>query len=262
MTAAPTLREWMRERPFTLALSSGFFGFFAHAGLMTVLEDEGLLPARLSGSSAGALVAGLWASGVDGPRLRDELHALRREHFWDPHPGLGLLRGRLFRAKLDGLLVARTFGGCRAGLSVSVFDTLARVTRVLSSGPLSPALHASCAVPLLFQPVWVGGRPLLDGGIADRPGLDGVPEGERVLHHHLASRSPWRRRGGPSMAVPARPGLLSLVIDGLPRVGPFRLEQGPRAFDAARRAAREALGRGAEAAVNVSARPDGASRPS
>jgi NTE family protein len=243
MIVAPTLREWLGEGPFTLGLSSGFFGFFAHAGLMTVLEDEGLLPPRLAGSSAGALVAGLWASGIDGPRLREELHALRREHFWDPRPGLGLLRGRLFRERLDALLPAGTFAACRASLAVSVFDALSRETLVLSSGPLAPALHASCAVPLLFQPVWVGGRPLLDGGIADRPGLEGVAAGERVLHHHLASRSPWRRRGAPSMAVPARAGLISLVIDGLPRVGPFRLEEGPRAFAAARAAAREALGR-------------------
>jgi NTE family protein len=98
-------------------------------------------------------------------------------------------------------------------------------------------------VPLLFHPIWVDGRPLLDGGIADRPGLDGLPAGERVLHHHLASRSPWRRPGSPSMDVPARDGLLSLVIEGLPRVGPFRLEHGPRAFEAARRSAQEALGR-------------------
>ena len=34
----PTLREWLRERPFSLALSSGFFGFFAHTGLVTVLQ--------------------------------------------------------------------------------------------------------------------------------------------------------------------------------------------------------------------------------
>ena len=247
--SVPSLRDWLREGPFTLGLSSGFFGFFAHAGLMTVLEDEGLLPARLAGSSAGALVAGLWASGIDGPRLREELHALRREHFWDPRPGFGLLRGRLFRERLDGLLLGRTFADCRALLSVSVFDALSRRTRVLAAGPLAPALHASCAVPLLFQPVWVDGRPLLDGGIADRPGLDGVPAGERVLHHHLASRSPWRRPGATSMAVPARPGLCSLVIGDLPRVGPFRLEEGPRAFAAARRAAREALGRHAERGV-------------
>ena len=44
--ARPTLSEWLREGPFSLTLSSGFFGFFAHAGLVTVLEDEGLLPRR------------------------------------------------------------------------------------------------------------------------------------------------------------------------------------------------------------------------
>jgi NTE family protein len=243
MAKAPSLREWLRERPFSLGMSSGFFGFFAHTGLMTVLEDEGLLPERLSGSSAGALVAGIWASGVDAPALRDELSALRREHFWDPGPGLGLLRGRLFRERLESLLVARTFAACRRPIAVSVWDALARDTRVLSEGDLAPALQASCAVPFLFHPVWVRGRPLLDGGIADRPGLCGMPAGTRVLFHHLASRSPWRRQGSASMEIPAREGLLALAFGGLPRVGPFRLEEGPRAFDAARRAARLALDR-------------------
>ena len=246
---SPTLREWLRERPFTLGLSSGFFGFFAHTGLLTVLEDEGLLPARLAGSSAGALVGGAWASGVSGARLRDELHGLRREHFWDPRPGLGLLRGRLFRERLDALLGTPSFEGCRVPLTISVFDVLSRRTRVLTGGPLAPAIQASCAVPLLFHPIWIGGRPHLDGGIADRPGLEGVPAGERVLHHHLASRSPWRAKGGASMAIPARHGLVALVLGGMPRVGPFRLEQGPRAFDAARDAALRALDRRVEAGV-------------
>ena len=62
--ASPTLRTWLSEAPFSLTLSSGFFGFFAHAGVMTVLEDEGFVPSRVSGSSAGALVGGLWAAGV------------------------------------------------------------------------------------------------------------------------------------------------------------------------------------------------------
>jgi len=249
MSASPTVREWLRERPYALALSSGFFGFFAHTGLVTVLEDEGLLPARLAGSSAGALVAGVWASGVSSLRIRDELVALRREHFWDPGPGLGLLRGRLFRARLDGLLAARTFAGCRAPLAISVYDVLSRRARVVADGDLAPAIQASCAVPLLFHPVWSGGRPLLDGGIADRPGVLGLCDGERALHHHLASRSPWRRAGGDSMQIPSRRGLVALVLGELPRVGPFRLEQGPRAFDAARRAARAALDRRVDGAV-------------
>ncbi|HET9038276.1 MAG TPA: patatin-like phospholipase family protein, partial [Myxococcaceae bacterium] len=97
----PTLREWLREGPFTLVMSSGFFGFFAHAGVVSVLEEEGLRPARITGSSAGALVGALWGAGVPAARIREELLALRREHFWDLRPGLGLLAGALFRALLE-----------------------------------------------------------------------------------------------------------------------------------------------------------------
>jgi len=239
----PTLRAWLREGPFALGLSSGFFGFFAHAGVMTVLEDECLLPTRLCGSSAGALVGGLWAGGVPAPALRDELLRLRREDFWDPRPGPGLLAGRLFRARLTALLRVDSFAACRAPLAVSVWDVLTRQTRVLSAGALAPAIQASCAVPGLFHPVWVEGRPLLDGGIADRPGISGLPPDERLFYHHLAARSPWRRQGSPALQLPARPQMAALVIEALPRVGPFRLEEGARAFEIARRAAREALDR-------------------
>ncbi len=249
MRKTPTLREHLSEAPFALALSSGFFGFFAHAGLMSVLEDEGLLPARLSGSSAGALVAGLWAAGVDAVQMREELFRLRREDFWDPRPGFGLLRGRLFRERLDAILPVDRFEACRARVSVSVFDVFSQKTRVLERGPLAPAIQASAALPVLFQPVWIEGRPLLDGGIADRPGLLGMPEGERVFYHHLAARSPWRRRSSPALAVPKNKGLTALVIDALPRVGPFRLEMGARAFEAARRSTKAALERPIEEGV-------------
>src|SRR3954470_8125789 len=98
-----TLRDYLREGPFALAMSSGFFSFFAHTGFFTVLEDEGLLPARISGSSAGALVGGAWAAGMSARALGRELCALERRDFWDPGVGAGLLRGKLFRERLDAL---------------------------------------------------------------------------------------------------------------------------------------------------------------
>jgi NTE family protein len=238
---AATLREWLREGPFALALSSGFFGFFAHAGVVSVLEEEGLLPVRVSGSSAGALVGGLWAAGVPAARLRAELLGLRREHFWDPGPGLGLLRGRLFRERVEAMAPGARLERCRVALAVSAWSPAARRTVVLAEGPLAPAIHASCAFPLLFHPVRVGGSLLLDGGVADRPGLAGAPAEGRVLHHHLSSRSPWRRRGSPALLPPRRPGLHAVVVDGLPRLGPFRLERGREAMERAADGMRRAL---------------------
>lgn len=240
---APSLREWLRERPFTLAMSSGFFGFFAHTGVLSVLEEEGLLPARVSGSSAGALVTGAWAAGLDADALARELEALRREHFWDPGLGAGLLRGALFRAKLESMLPLREIARARVPVTLSTHELVRGRTRVIERGDLAAAIHASCAVPFMFHPVRVDGRWLVDGGVSDRPGLSGVPAGERVLFHHLASRSPWRRKGDPALEIPRRDGLTALVIEGLPRVGPYRLHEGVRALGVARAATKRALDR-------------------
>jgi NTE family protein len=235
-----TLREWLGEAPFALGLSSGFFGFFAHAGVVGVLEEGALLPARAAGSSAGALIGGLWGAGLDAPRIAAAILGVRRADFWDPALGLGLLRGRRFRGLLDDLLGQRRFRDCRFPVSLSVCDLLAWCTRVVDEGLLAPAIHAACAMPVLFQPVWLDGRPCADGGILDRPGLAGLGPG-RLLYHHLASRSPWRRPGSPALRVPARPDTVALVVDGLPRVDPFHLERGGAALEVARAAMTRAL---------------------
>jgi len=250
-SAKRTLREVLAEAPFALAMSSGFFSFFAHTGFLTVLEDAGLLPTRVSGSSAGALVTGAWAAGVDAPVLAAELDALERKDFWDPGVGPGLLRGRLFRERLERILPNHDFGACRVPASMSVFDVRTRRTRVVSEGAVTTAIQASCAVPFLFHPVTIGGRACLDGGILDRPGLEGMPAGEpRVLFHHIASKSPWRVG---EQVLPRRPGMVTVVLEGLPRSGPFKLHEGRRAFAAARAAMKRALGRPAAEVVVVDA---------
>ncbi len=233
-----TLREHLREAPFALAMSSGFFSFFAHTGFLTVLEDEGLLPSRASGSSAGALVMGTWAAGLDAPILARELDLLERRDFWDPGMGPGLLHGALFRERLERLLPKPGFESCRIPVAISAFEVRSRRTRVLTSGDLGLAIQASCAVPLLFHPVAIDGRSYLDGGILDRPGLAGMPASEsRVLFHHIGSKSAWRMK----LEVPRRPGMVTVVLEGLPRSGPFRLDAGRQAFRAARAAMKRAL---------------------
>lgn len=238
------LRDWLAAEPFELVLSSGFFGFYAHAGMLEALLEAGLTPRGACGSSAGALVGAAWAAGTSMPELRETLLALRREDFWDPAPGLGLLRGGLFRARLESLLRVRRFEDCAQPLAVSTFDVRTRRTHVVTRGELAPAVVASCAVPLLFHPVRHDGRWLLDGGLRDRPGLAGA-RGERRLVHHLASRSPWRT----SLPVPRGPSLVALVIEELPRSGPNDLDAGVRAMSLAREATQRALDRPIDDAV-------------
>lgn len=245
-----TLAQWLAE-PFALTMSSGFFSFFAHTGVVAALEARGLVPTRVSGSSAGALVTGALAAGLPAAELEARLATLRRADFWDPAPGPGLLRGRRFDRLLRELLPVTTFEACRLPAAISVYDLATRATHVIESGDLVDAIRASCAVPLLFHPVRAGGRPRWDGGILDRPGLHGMPPGQRVLYHHIVSRSPWRRKR--ALHVPRRAGMVTLRIFGLPRSGPFSLEAGRAALALARRAAARALDQplGPDATVDV-----------
>lgn len=233
------LRSWLEQGDFALGMSSGFFGFFAHTGMLQALEEEGFVPRAVAGSSAGALVGGAWASGMSPRDLAEELFRLRREDFWDPSPGFGVLRGRLFRERLIELLAVSTIEQCRVPLRVSVTDVLSRRVRVLHSGDLATAIHASCAVPIMFHPVRHQGRVFTDGGVVDRPGIAGLIDEPRVLYHHLASRSPWRSKK--SIEVPRRAGLRPLVLEGLPRSGPFKLHEGRRALQVAYEATKRAL---------------------
>jgi NTE family protein len=104
-------------------------------------------------------------------------------------------------------------------------------------------------VPFMFHPVRYEDTLLVDGGVRDRPGLAGMPHGERVLFHHLASKSPWRT----SLEIPTRENMTTLVIEDLPRSGPFAIENGRRAFHAARDATRAALDERHDAVVRVRA---------
>lgn len=229
-----TRREWLEREPFTLVLSAGFFGFFAHTGLLMALERERLVPRRIVGVSAGALAGGLWAGGLCAAELQGELEALRRMDFWDPGMPLGgLLRGRKFADKIAGLLArtgVRTIEECRVPFCALAHDVLARRTVSMHSGDLALAIRASCTVPLMFRPIWTGGRLLVDGGLSDRAGTSVVANGERVLLHYLPSRR--RARVSRDLVPRETPGVptLVLVTPGLPKVGPFALERGPSAL--------------------------------
>ncbi len=237
-----TLHEWLEQGPFAVAMSSGFFAFYAHTGAAIAVLERGFRPNLVAGSSAGAMVAGAYAAGMEPASHAKLLLEIKRADFWDPRFGLGVLAGQKFDALLRQMLPVATFEECRVPLRISVFDILARKTRVLDRGDLAKAIRASCAVPGMFHPVWIERRPYWDGGILDRPGIAGVPPG-RLLYHHISAPAPWSREGASALALPRREGMVTVVIDGLPRSNPWRLDAGHRALDAARRAAEVAMDR-------------------
>lgn len=238
---AANLHDWLMRNPYTLTLGSGFFGFFAHFGVLKALHQAGLFPARLTGASSGALIASCYASGMDIADIEQLLRSMTREQFWDPGLGFGLLKGERFRAQLRARLPVLRFADCARPLALSVYNATHKRTQVIDDGDLVPAIYASCALPVLFQPLRQEGVWLMDGGIRDRPALAGVGENERVLIHHLASKSPWRRASDPALIPPCRAAGSTLVLDGIPRCSPFRLQRGSQVIELACAATQRAL---------------------
>jgi len=221
--------------PFTLVLSAGFFGFYAHAGFLDALIGHGIRPAAIAGCSAGALIAGCYASGLEPVEIKALLHELRREHFWDPRPGAGLLRGERLHRFLSETLPVHDMSRTRIPARLVAWDVVDRRSLVIQHGNLPTAMRASAAFPFLFRPVQLRGRRLLDGGIGDRSALTGTRAGERVLLHWLVSSSPWRK-GETRRAPPELPSdddrLVSL--GDFQRLGPFRMQSGMAVYDEAR----------------------------
>ena len=273
-----TLSDWVQAGPFTLALSPGFFGFYAQVGALQALSTVvDLLPGSsvyaCCGCSSGAITASFLAAGISVDAMERAVLKMQREHIWDLHLGrTGLLRGGKMVEHLDSVLsdlgASKTFEDCLCPVGVTAFHLPKLRIEVLRSGPLSSALSASACVPGLFSPVeHCGMWPLVDGAIGDPAGLAACPAlppaTGRILHVGFPGSIPgWRGVGHPSqlpqgLVFPAGGpcggvDMISLVLDDTPTVSPFNMQtMGPVAVAATKAAVIAALTSPLERAGNV-----------
>jgi NTE family protein len=162
-----------------LVLSGGGMKAMAQVGVLRALEETGLMPAEIVGTSSGALVGAMIAAGLSYeeivPRVfgarRAELAALARLSVLVR--GLGapsVLRPQPLRALLARLIPVRDFGSLRLPLRVTAVDVDSGELTVFGSGgrtgcSVVEAVLASMALPLYLPPVEIGGRRYMDGGI-------------------------------------------------------------------------------------------------
>jgi len=205
-------------RPLVAVMSSGYFGFFAHAGFLQGLADQGVEPDAYAGASSGALVAAYAAAGMTPLQMLAGFSQLRRADFWDP-PSLGQtlrwlasgLRGRTgwlageaFQRRVEEALPCPSFEDCPKGCLMVALDLASNQRVVLTQGPLAPAVRASGAVPLLFAAVPHAGGLLLDGGLVDKAPLVAAARhfGAASLVVHLL---PSASLEGPPLGLLRRP---------------------------------------------------------
>jgi NTE family protein len=156
-----------------LALSAGGAAGLAHVGVLQVLEEADIPVAVVAGTSMGAYVGALWCAGFRGPELesfaaeiKDRLQLLKLA---DPRfpPRRGFLKGHRFRRHLGERLGGATFADLASPFLAVAADINSHRRVVLRQGDVSWAVHASCAIPGVLEPVTLDGRELVDGGVVE-----------------------------------------------------------------------------------------------
>ena len=151
-----------------LALGGGAARGFAHVGIIQVLEEAGIRPTLVTGTSAGSLVAALYASGKTGKQLQQIAESMDESTITDwtlPIFSRGMLRGEALARYVNGLVNSRTIEQLAMPLGIVATDLNSGAQAVFQRGDTGTAVRASSSVPAVFQPVRISGHDYVDGGL-------------------------------------------------------------------------------------------------
>lgn len=168
-----------------VALGGGGARGLAHIEMLDVLDEMGIQPVAMAGTSIGAVIGVLYAGGLSATEIRKQIEYLtarpesfedvireRRLFGWLDFIDLKIGRNSLFRIDkfldhIDETLGISRLEDLRIPLKVVATDFWGHSQVVIDSGPIEEAVAASFAIPGVFKPVIKDGRVLVDGGMVN-----------------------------------------------------------------------------------------------
>ena len=170
-----------------LALGGGGVRGLAHIPVLETLDDLGIKPDIIAGTSMGAIIGALYASGMSGKEIRERISRIliSKDDTWrdivakksdlvklvkafsSEIPRGGFIRTQGFFEYLFHEIKKRTFEELEIPLLVIAADYWTAEEIVFEKGDLLPALQASMAVPGVFAPVSIANKVLVDGGVVN-----------------------------------------------------------------------------------------------
>jgi len=153
-----------------LALGVGFGYGFCHIGVLKVIEEEKIPIDAISGSSIGAVIAGLWAIGKSSEEIIQVTKEFKEpKYIWGfidlTLPLRGFLKGNKLYNFLKKCFGNKTFHDVKLPLLIVASDVKRKESRVIDKGLLVDAIMASCAMPGVFMPFKFKQDFLSDGGV-------------------------------------------------------------------------------------------------
>lgn len=174
-----------KKHKIGLVLSGGGARGFAHLGVIEALNEAGIFPDVICGTSAGAIVGVLYADGYSPKeilKLTNSNSMLRYMRFTVPRAGLLQISG-VVRILKDSLR-AKTFEELKIPLFVTATDLNNGRVDYFSSGDLLNVIIASSSIPVLFKPVIIDNKHYVDGGVLDNLPIKPI---EKNCHYIIGS---------------------------------------------------------------------------
>lgn len=194
-----------------LALGTGAALGHATIGVLKVFKREGIPVDMIAGTSMGSLIAGCYAAGyepeeIESMAMRIDKSWVYENLFWD----LTVLRSGMFQGEtllrfIRSYMGSREFSDMDIPFACVAADIETGEEVVLKSGRVAEAIRASCGLPIIFVPIHLNGRYLVDGGLVNPVptrvladlGADvmiavnlTMPAGDRPHHTHGAPAKP------------------------------------------------------------------------
>ena len=151
-----------------LALGGGAARGFAHIGVIQVLEENGIKPDLVVGTSAGSLVAAFYATGKTGAQLQWLADTMDESQLTDwsvPFMSRGMLRGEALGRYVNSQLNGAKIEDMKMPLGIVATDLRTGEGILFRRGDIATAVRASSAVPSVFEPVRIGNKDYVDGGL-------------------------------------------------------------------------------------------------
>ena len=220
-------------KTFGLALGGGGVRGLAHALVLEALDEMDCRPVIIAGTSIGAIMGALYASGMPGRIIRENIqkNIISRQDSWrdlmkkrsdllklartvafERGPG-GIVKPDSFLNLLLATVHKMTFEELEIPLRVVATDFWIGEEVILESGPLLPALKASIAMPGVFAPVTIGDRVLFDGGIVDLVPYEHILDRCDVSIAVNVASMPAARRSKPPNVWESLRGALHIMQD-------------------------------------------------
>jgi NTE family protein len=194
-----------------LVLSGGGARGFAHLGVLQALNEAGIFPDVVSGTSAGAIVGVLYADGYTPEEIMKILNSNSRYHYIRPTvPREGLLQiSGIIRILRDNLR-AKTFEDLKIPLFVTATDLNNGKIVYFSEGELLDIVIASASIPVLFKPVIIKNIYYVDGGVLDNLPIRPIENKCRFIIGSFVNPTGYEKNVNSLISIAERTFLLSV----------------------------------------------------